>query len=184
MFSLAQQDWGSSGLTEFCHILSPALKFSFLSVRSRVEAVNEGPVTADSNSVYRQDGPKPSCDMQKRAITNRHANNKPSEEEPIRKEEITLEQHSDFCVYMATADGGSALRYVMLPYLMDDLRKLAANDCVSQAIESTNGGIRRELLTLDPNNELNLKQLPEMVFTLKKKLCIGKTYNDECSESK
>lgn len=92
----------------------------------------------------------------------------------IKEDGVTLKQHPDFLLYMATVNGGKALRYVMIPCLIESLKELSPYDSVLIACEKANGKVDQELGVLDPTNEH--QQLPKMESTLKKKFCVGKKF--------
>lgn len=90
------------------------------------------------------------------------------------KDGVTLKHHRDFILYMATVSGGYALRYVMIPHLIDSLRELGPSDDIMQAFVQANEKIKNELKGLDPASITG--QLPKVEFTSSKKFCIGKQF--------
>lgn len=82
--------------------------------------------------------------------------------------------HTDFLLYQAAASGGKALRYLMIPRLIESLRELGPADDILQVFLLANKRIRAELKQLDPGSVL--RQLPKFEVTLEKKLCIGNEF--------
>lgn len=73
-----------------------------------------------------------------------------------------------FLLLMATVSGGTALRNVMIPCLVENLRRLGPGDCITQALTSTQRKIKEMAA------QIGIYQLAEYRSTLDKKLCIGK----------
>lgn len=75
-------------------------------------------------------------------------------------------QQPDFLLFKATVSGSYAVRNHMIPYLMESLRNLSHNDCVSQALMQTAKRMR----------EIIPGQVPEIGSTLDKKFLLGKKF--------
>lgn len=82
--------------------------------------------------------------------------------------------HPDALLYVSTVDGGSSLRDVMIPCLIEAMREMSVTADMNEACQQANAKVGKQLEMLDPNNRV--RQLPKCESTLKSRLCIGKEF--------
>jgi hypothetical protein len=88
-------------------------------------------------------------------------------------EGLTL-THTDFLLYMATVSGGYAYRHLMIPKLIEALKKSGPSCALSQSCVYANSLISSEIKNLDPMNKNG--QHPKIESTLMSKLCPCKEF--------